>query len=137
MVKVFSSNEENESVSTPFCSHKFSKTCWTSHLSNLLEGNNNGEERVLCPNPDCVAPVGPDTMKNNQRKTKVNTKYENTCLKHNHQLRGKKHLTNKTTTYKAPMPIKNHKTLNTRDQSFKRLTPYIYTKESMRRRNTT
>ncbi|KAF3542736.1 hypothetical protein DY000_02008140 [Brassica cretica] len=62
MVKVFSSNEENESVSTPFCSHKFSKTCWTSHLSNLLEGNNNGEERVLCPNPDCVAPVGPDTV---------------------------------------------------------------------------
>ncbi|KAH0922422.1 hypothetical protein HID58_022440 [Brassica napus] len=70
LVKVFSSCQENDSVSsfagqenlvsTPFCSHKFSETCWRSHLSNLLTEE---EERVvLCPNPDCVAPVGPDTI---------------------------------------------------------------------------
>ncbi|KAJ0248320.1 IBR domain-containing protein [Hirschfeldia incana] len=73
LVKVFSSNDENESVSsfadqenlisTPFCPHKFSETCWISHLNNLLVGNNKKEiERVLCPNPDCVASVGPDTI---------------------------------------------------------------------------
>lgn len=76
LVKVFSSSQENESVSsfadqetlvsTPFCPHKFSETCWISHLNNLLEEgkaeNNKEEERVLCPNPDCVAAVGPDTI---------------------------------------------------------------------------
>ncbi|WZY98933.1 hypothetical protein YC2023_071262 [Brassica napus] len=70
LVKVFSSCQENDYVSsfagqenlvsTPFCSHKFSETCWKSHLNNLLTEE---EERVvLCPNPDCVAPVGPDTI---------------------------------------------------------------------------
>ena len=38
-----------------------------------------------------------DQRKNNHRKAKVTTKPENTCLmhqKHNHKLRGEKHLTN-------------------------------------------
>ncbi|WZZ45338.1 hypothetical protein YC2023_041597 [Brassica napus] len=72
LVKVFSSCQESDSVSsfaghenlvsTPFCSHEFSETCWKSHLNNLLERKTEEEERVLCPNPDCVAPVGPDTI---------------------------------------------------------------------------
>lgn len=72
LVKVNSSNKKNEPlssfadqenlVSTPFCPHKFSETCWISYLNNLLKGNNKEEERVLCPNPDCVASVGPDTI---------------------------------------------------------------------------
>ena len=72
LVKVFSSCQESDSVSsfaghenlvsTPFCSHEFSETCWKSHLNNLLERKTEEEERVVCPNPDCVAPVGPDTI---------------------------------------------------------------------------
>jgi len=57
LVKVFSSCQENDSVysftgqenlvSTPFCSHKFSEACWTSHLNNLLERKTEEEERVV------------------------------------------------------------------------------------------
>ncbi|KAG2329854.1 hypothetical protein Bca52824_001034 [Brassica carinata] len=71
LVKVNSSNQKNESVSsfadqenlvsTPFSPHKFSEPCWISYLNNLLE-NNKEEEIVLCPNPNCVASVGPDTI---------------------------------------------------------------------------
>ncbi|KAL0713645.1 hypothetical protein Bca4012_020623 [Brassica carinata] len=71
LVKVNSSNQKNESVSsfadqenlvsTPFSPHKFFEPCWISYLNNLLE-NNKEEEIVLCPNPNCVASVGPDTI---------------------------------------------------------------------------
>ncbi|ESQ40838.1 hypothetical protein EUTSA_v10013280mg [Eutrema salsugineum] len=54
-------------VSTPFCSHKFCITCWRDYLNELLEKKKNNNEEdgavaVLCPNPDCSAPVGPDTI---------------------------------------------------------------------------
>ncbi|KAF3494048.1 hypothetical protein DY000_02053495 [Brassica cretica] len=75
-----------------------------------------------------------DQNKNNHLKTKVITKQENTCLKHNHQLRGKNHRTNKTTTCKELIPTKKHKALNRRDQSSKTLTPHTYTKGSKGRR---
>ncbi|WZZ65444.1 hypothetical protein YC2023_076814 [Brassica napus] len=37
----------------------------------------------------------------------------------------------------ASMPVKNHKALDRRDQSSKRLTPHTYTKESKERREIT
>ena len=88
-----------------------------------------------------VSSPNPKHQKKDQRKnihrTKVTTKQENTCIMHNHQLKGMNHLTNKTTTYKELMPTKNHKALNRRDQSTKRLTPHTYTKGSRRRRKAT
>ena len=63
-------------------------------------------------------------LRKNNHRTKVTTKQENTCIMHNHQLKYMNHLTNKTTTYKELMPTKNHKTLNRRDQSTKRLTSH-------------
>ncbi|KAL0874698.1 hypothetical protein Bca101_024403 [Brassica carinata] len=51
-------------VSTPFCSHKFSKDCWKDYLSKTLEKKE--EERsvllISCLSQDCVASVGPDTI---------------------------------------------------------------------------
>ncbi|EOA23053.1 hypothetical protein CARUB_v10003823mg [Capsella rubella] len=50
-------------VSTPFCSHKFSKTCWSEYLTDALEKNKEeGGLIISCLNQDCVAPVGPDTI---------------------------------------------------------------------------
>ncbi|CAN8256820.1 unnamed protein product [Cochlearia groenlandica] len=48
-------------VSTPFCSHKYGIDYWRDYLTESLEK----EERVtllLCPNKDCVASVGPETI---------------------------------------------------------------------------
>ncbi|KAG2329886.1 hypothetical protein Bca4012_020594 [Brassica carinata] len=59
--KLMGDLDQENLVSTPYCPHKFSETCWISYLNNLLE-NNKEEERVLCPNPNCVASVGPDTI---------------------------------------------------------------------------
>ncbi|KAH0936695.1 hypothetical protein HID58_004156, partial [Brassica napus] len=53
-------------VSTPFCSHKFSRDCWRDYLSKTLKKKKKKEdERVLsisCLSQDCVASVGPGTV---------------------------------------------------------------------------
>ncbi|CAN6847182.1 unnamed protein product [Brassica oleracea] len=50
-------------VSTPFCSHKFSRDCWRDYLSKTLKKKE--DERVLlisCLSQDCHASVGPATV---------------------------------------------------------------------------
>ncbi|CAN8298808.1 unnamed protein product [Cochlearia groenlandica] len=53
-------------VSTPFCSHKFCMICWRDNLNKILEKNKNKEDEsvtiVLCPKPECVVSIGPDTF---------------------------------------------------------------------------
>ncbi|KAL1196323.1 putative E3 ubiquitin-protein ligase ARI16 [Cardamine amara subsp. amara] len=71
LVQVFDLNQtESDSdgtgdylVSTPFCSHKFSKTRWSEYLRDTLDKNK--AERgglISCLHQDCVASVGPDTI---------------------------------------------------------------------------
>ncbi|CAH8364193.1 unnamed protein product [Eruca vesicaria subsp. sativa] len=59
-----SSSGDANLVSTPFCSHKFCTECWRHYLRKTLKKKE--DERVLlvsCLSQDCVASVGPDTIK--------------------------------------------------------------------------
>ncbi|XP_010452891.1 PREDICTED: probable E3 ubiquitin-protein ligase ARI16 [Camelina sativa] len=50
-------------VSTPFCSHKFSTTCWSEYLNDALVKNKEETGLIIsCLNQGCVASVGPDTI---------------------------------------------------------------------------
>ena len=114
-----------------FQNHK-EKAKYYSNTNSVKVWNTN--ERDLAPTQK-IKKTG--QKENNQWKIKVTTKHENTCLKHNHQLRVKKHLANKQPHTMRSLPTKNHKALNRRDQSSKRLTPHTYTKGSRKRRKTT
>ncbi|CAL9229685.1 unnamed protein product [Arabidopsis halleri] len=65
-------------VSTPFCSHKFSTTCWSEYLSDALEKNKDERGLISCLNQDCVASVGPDTIEKLTEPVKV--MYENYAI---------------------------------------------------------
>ncbi|CAD5331200.1 unnamed protein product [Arabidopsis thaliana] len=65
-------------VSTPFCSHKFSTTCWSEYLSDALKKNKEQRGLISCLSQDCVASVGPDTIE--QLTEPVKEMYENYIL---------------------------------------------------------
>ncbi|XP_019097682.1 PREDICTED: probable E3 ubiquitin-protein ligase ARI16 [Camelina sativa] len=50
-------------VSTPFCSHKFSTTCWSEYLNDALVKTKKETGLIIsCLSQGCVASVGPDTI---------------------------------------------------------------------------
>lgn len=54
-----SHDDDGGLISTPCCSHKFCKTCWREYLDSLEKKN---QTVISCPDQDCRASVGPDTI---------------------------------------------------------------------------
>ncbi|KAF8112517.1 hypothetical protein N665_0063s0010 [Sinapis alba] len=50
-------------ISTPCCSHKFCTTCWREYLDkNYYSLEKKNQTVISCPDQDCGAAVGPDTI---------------------------------------------------------------------------
>ncbi|CAH8346295.1 unnamed protein product [Eruca vesicaria subsp. sativa] len=59
-------DDDDGLISTPCCSHKFCKTCWREYLDSLEKN----QTIISCPHQNCLASVGPDTIKNLTEKYK-------------------------------------------------------------------
>ncbi|XP_006280264.2 probable E3 ubiquitin-protein ligase ARI15 [Capsella rubella] len=49
-------------ISTPFCAHKFCKTCWSDYLDKNFFSVEENKAAIPCPQRDCRGVVGPDTI---------------------------------------------------------------------------
>ncbi|KAG7607179.1 putative E3 ubiquitin-protein ligase ARI15 [Arabidopsis thaliana] len=53
---------DGDLISTPFCSHKFCKACWSKYLEKNFFSVEKNHTAIPCPDRDCRAAVGPETI---------------------------------------------------------------------------
>ncbi|CAN8264494.1 unnamed protein product [Cochlearia groenlandica] len=72
-------DDDDGNISTPCCSHKFTTSYWSEYLDKNFFSLDKTKAIISCPDQDCVASVGPETIEKLTIRDKV--MYESYLLK--------------------------------------------------------